>query len=180
VADLFAKKMGDVWMRGFATALASMWRLHHDPQMVHAVLRHNGLTVEDLRAAGVDEYDLAVFARCVACCECVAHLERMVAEGASRTSSVRCGQRREVLVAEDREIIRRIGAFALEVRELVAGQAELTAELFDRKAQLFADMADDGERFPGLAFLVEECRAIAADARARAAELRAAKGGPDA
>src|SRR5689334_6108121 len=60
---------------------------------------------------------------------------------------------REVRVADDLEIVRRIAAFAREVRELTsaavrAQPGELTPELFDRKAQLFADMAEDAGRLP--------------------------------
>lgn len=34
--------MKDAFVRGFGVALASIWRLHHDGQMVEHLMKHNG------------------------------------------------------------------------------------------------------------------------------------------
>lgn len=49
----------DPWYLGYATALAEIWRLHHDGQMVRHILTAGGLTLKHLELGGVDEYDLA-------------------------------------------------------------------------------------------------------------------------
>lgn len=46
------------WTRGYAAALASIWRLHHDGQMVRHLINANGITLNDLRdAIGDDDRD---------------------------------------------------------------------------------------------------------------------------
>lgn len=40
------------FMRGFGVALASVWRCHHDGQMVEDLLRQNGFTLASF--SGVD------------------------------------------------------------------------------------------------------------------------------
>lgn len=44
---------------GYATALAEIWRLHHDGQMVRHILTASGLTLKHLEWGGVEEFDLA-------------------------------------------------------------------------------------------------------------------------
>lgn len=48
----------DEWFFGFASALASIWRLHHDGQMVRHILSSNGITLKHFENAGVDEFDV--------------------------------------------------------------------------------------------------------------------------
>ena len=42
------------FLRGFALALATIWRCHHDGQMVECLLRENGLALADFRGLDVD------------------------------------------------------------------------------------------------------------------------------
>jgi hypothetical protein len=49
----------DPWYPGYATALAEIWRLHHDGQMVRHILTAGGLTLKRLELGGVEERDLA-------------------------------------------------------------------------------------------------------------------------
>lgn len=49
----------DPWYLGYATALAEIWRLHHDGQMVRHILTASGLTLKHLEWGGVEEFDLA-------------------------------------------------------------------------------------------------------------------------
>ncbi len=49
----------DPWYLGYATALAQIWRLHHDGQMVRHILAASGLTFKHLELGGVEECDLA-------------------------------------------------------------------------------------------------------------------------
>lgn len=51
--------MPDPWYLGYATALAEIWRLHHDGQLVRHILTARGLTLKHLERGGVGEYDLA-------------------------------------------------------------------------------------------------------------------------
>jgi hypothetical protein len=48
----------DPWFHGFACALAEVWRLHHDGQMVGHILTASGITYTSLVHAGCDELDL--------------------------------------------------------------------------------------------------------------------------
>ncbi len=49
----------DPWYLGYATALAQIWRLHHDGQLVRHVLAAGGLTFKHLELGGVEGRDLA-------------------------------------------------------------------------------------------------------------------------
>jgi hypothetical protein len=49
----------DPWYLGYATALAEIWRLHHDGQIVRHILMAGGLTLKHLELGGVEECDLA-------------------------------------------------------------------------------------------------------------------------
>jgi hypothetical protein len=49
----------DDWYVGYACALAEIWRLHHDGQMVRHILTAGGVTLKHLEESGVDEFDLA-------------------------------------------------------------------------------------------------------------------------
>lgn len=42
------------WTRGFASALADVWRLHHDGQMVRHLISANGLSLGDIRLHASD------------------------------------------------------------------------------------------------------------------------------
>jgi hypothetical protein len=48
----------DEWYAGYAAALASIWRNHHAGQDVRHALLNDGITIEHLRDAGVEKYDL--------------------------------------------------------------------------------------------------------------------------
>jgi hypothetical protein len=57
----------DPWYSGFATALAEIWRLHRDGQMVRHILTSSGITIKHLETGGVDDLDLdAVRSACSA------------------------------------------------------------------------------------------------------------------
>lgn len=49
----------DYFYRGVAVALAEANRLHGEPAIVADVLRGFGIGIDQLAAAGVEEYDLA-------------------------------------------------------------------------------------------------------------------------
>lgn len=49
----------DDWYLGFASALAQIWRLHHDGQMVRHILSASGIMLKHFESAGVDEFDLS-------------------------------------------------------------------------------------------------------------------------
>lgn len=49
----------DPWYLGYAAALAEIWRLHHDGQLVRHILTAGGLTLKHLELGGVEERDLA-------------------------------------------------------------------------------------------------------------------------
>lgn len=51
--------MPDPWYLGYAAALAKIWRVHHDGQMVRYILTASGLTLKHLELGGVEERDLA-------------------------------------------------------------------------------------------------------------------------
>lgn len=46
------------WTRGYATALATAYRNHHDRCTVVHAMRGDGITIEMLEQADVDDYDL--------------------------------------------------------------------------------------------------------------------------
>jgi hypothetical protein len=48
----------DEWLCGYAAALAAVVRLHHLPSTVADVLTADGITLEDLEDAGVEDFDL--------------------------------------------------------------------------------------------------------------------------
>lgn len=47
------------WLHGYACALATTWRNHHDRDTVRHAMKGDGITIEMLRDAGVEEYDLS-------------------------------------------------------------------------------------------------------------------------
>lgn len=47
----------NTFMRGFGVALAEIWRLQHDGQMVEQLLKANGFTIEMFNDVGLVEYD---------------------------------------------------------------------------------------------------------------------------
>lgn len=49
----------DPWYLGYAAALAEIWRMHHDGQMVRHLLQSSGITIKHLELGGVDVYDMA-------------------------------------------------------------------------------------------------------------------------
>ena len=55
----------DEFLNGFAIALATVQRMHDDPTAVKDAIEGNGLTIADLRKAGVDPYDLNVLRYCM-------------------------------------------------------------------------------------------------------------------
>lgn len=48
----------DLWMQGYAVALANIWRGWHEGGLVCMVMQGDGITLADLEAGGADEYDL--------------------------------------------------------------------------------------------------------------------------
>lgn len=57
-------KKRDAWLCGYATALANVWRCTHDQNGVAFALA--GFSVQRLRDAGVEEYDLAAIEEALA------------------------------------------------------------------------------------------------------------------
>lgn len=55
----------DPWFLGYAAALADVWRLHRDGQMVRHILVAGGLTLKHLEEGGVEDFDLAAIADAV-------------------------------------------------------------------------------------------------------------------
>lgn len=51
--------------QGVALALASLHRQHGEPNMVCDVMRSHGLILDDLKRAGVPEYDLYEIRHCL-------------------------------------------------------------------------------------------------------------------
>jgi len=49
----------DEWFLSFACALAQIWRLHHDGQMIRHILTSCGISLKHLENAGIDDLDLA-------------------------------------------------------------------------------------------------------------------------
>lgn len=58
--------MSNVLYQGIAIALASLNRMHDQPTMVCDVLRGFSITLDDLRQAGVERYDLDEIRKCLA------------------------------------------------------------------------------------------------------------------
>jgi hypothetical protein len=52
----------DAWYMGYACALAGIWRNHHDAQAVEHAMKLDGVTLQQLCAAGVEAYDLDAIA----------------------------------------------------------------------------------------------------------------------
>jgi len=53
------------FMRGFGAALASIWRCHHDGQMVQHLITQNNFTLSSFRGVGMIATDLAAIRRAV-------------------------------------------------------------------------------------------------------------------
>lgn len=53
------------FMRGFGTALASIWRCHHDGQMVRHLIKQNNFTFASFRDIGMLDTDLAAIQKAV-------------------------------------------------------------------------------------------------------------------
>lgn len=53
------------FMRGFGTALASIWRCHHDGQMVQHLIWQNGFTLGSFEGIGMFDADLVAIKRAV-------------------------------------------------------------------------------------------------------------------
>jgi len=53
------------FMRGFGIALATIWRCHHDGQMVVHLIKENNFTLASFRGVGMLEADLAAIRRAV-------------------------------------------------------------------------------------------------------------------
>ena len=53
------------FMRGFGIALATIWRCHHDGQMVTHLIKENNFTLASFRGIGMLETDLAAIRRAV-------------------------------------------------------------------------------------------------------------------
>jgi hypothetical protein len=55
----------DEWLCGYAAALAAVQRLYDGSTLVAEVMKCDGLTIDHLRAAGVEEFDLKQILRAV-------------------------------------------------------------------------------------------------------------------
>lgn len=53
------------FMRGFGAALASIWRCHHDGQMVQHLIRQNNFKLASFRSIGMLDTDLAAIRQAV-------------------------------------------------------------------------------------------------------------------
>lgn len=53
-----AKNKRDEWLCGYACALANVVRVTNEPQIAKMTLTGDGLSVKELKAAGVEPYDL--------------------------------------------------------------------------------------------------------------------------
>jgi hypothetical protein len=53
------------FMRGFGAALASIWRCHHDGQMVEHLLKENGLTLASFRGVAILRADYDAICRAI-------------------------------------------------------------------------------------------------------------------
>ena len=53
------------FMRGFGTALASIWHCHHDGQMVRHLIKQNNFTFASFRDVGMLDADLAAIQKAV-------------------------------------------------------------------------------------------------------------------
>ena len=63
-----AKKLSaedTAFMRGFGTALASIWRCQHEGQMVRQLIKQNGFTLASFRGIGMLDTDLAAIRKAV-------------------------------------------------------------------------------------------------------------------
>lgn len=58
VAERTPRVDGDDWHRGFASALAAIWTVGRDAQLVRQVMVAGGIRLAALRSAGVPEIDL--------------------------------------------------------------------------------------------------------------------------
>lgn len=56
----------DPWYQGFASALAEIWRMHHDGQMVRHILQGSGISIKHLEAGGVEDYDMTAITAALA------------------------------------------------------------------------------------------------------------------
>lgn len=50
---------GDEWYAGFASALAQIWRLSHDGQLVRHIMAATGIGPKHFESASVSDYDMA-------------------------------------------------------------------------------------------------------------------------
>jgi hypothetical protein len=51
------------WLCGYAAALAALVRLHDRPSLAKDILACDGISIEQLRRAGVPSFDLTVLER---------------------------------------------------------------------------------------------------------------------
>ena len=56
--NLLSRNQQDDWLCGYAAALAAVQKLYHESSIVTGVLIGDGLTLEHLRSAGVEQVDL--------------------------------------------------------------------------------------------------------------------------
>ena len=67
-ANTWVKKLSAedaAFMRGFGIALASIWRCHHDGQMVQHLIRQNNFTLASFSGIGMLDADLTAIRRAV-------------------------------------------------------------------------------------------------------------------
>lgn len=60
-----ASDVDDAWLRGYASALVSVYQRQADPKLVRAVMKQDGVTIDGIVAAGALDRDVEVLRRCV-------------------------------------------------------------------------------------------------------------------
>ncbi|GBF40663.1 hypothetical protein LPTSP1_36810 [Leptospira johnsonii] len=59
------KKENGAFYRGFACALAEVSRTWHHDSIVKYIMNQNGITLEDLKKAEVEKFDLDIIRKCL-------------------------------------------------------------------------------------------------------------------
>jgi hypothetical protein len=57
-ARMMTKRLGDMWMVGFATALAAVVQKYDQGSIAVGLMKSHGVTLQDLEDAGIASYDM--------------------------------------------------------------------------------------------------------------------------
>ena len=60
-----ASDVDDAWLRGYASALVSVYQRQADAQLVRELMKQDGVTIDSIVAAGALDRDIEVLRRCV-------------------------------------------------------------------------------------------------------------------